>query len=283
MRPLDDFIKSQLDSHLNGLERLLNADVISIVSPILSPLEIRVRNALEKLQDKKSKLGIILETGGGVVEVIERIVGTIRHHYSEVVFLIPNRAMSAGTVFVMSGDQILMDYFSCLGPIDPQIEKDGKLFPALSYLRQYERLKSASKAGELTTAEFALLNKLDLGELYQFEQARELSIELIVKWLSSYKFKNWIETDTRNIKVTKEMREERANEIADLLSDDSRWHSHGRGLNMQTLREELNLKIDNFSSIPKLNKTIHEYFALLQDYMVREEIFFFFVHTREEF
>ena len=28
-----------------------------------------------------------------------------------------------------------------------------------------------------------------LGELYQFEQARELSVELLINWLSRYKFK----------------------------------------------------------------------------------------------
>jgi ClpP class serine protease len=75
----------------------------------------------------------------------------------------------------MSGDKIFMNYFACLGPIDPQIEKDGKLVPALSYLNQFQRLSDKEEKGTLNTAEFALLNKLDLGELYQFEQARELS------------------------------------------------------------------------------------------------------------
>ena len=78
-----------------------------------------------------------------------------------------------------------MDHLSCLGPIDPQIERDDKLVPALSYLNQFERLNAKAAQGQLTTAEYALLDKLDLGELYQFEQARELSVELLIKWLSS--------------------------------------------------------------------------------------------------
>ena len=44
--------------------------------------------------------------------------------------------MSAGTIFALSADTILMNYFSALGPIDPQIEKDGKSASALSYLIQ---------------------------------------------------------------------------------------------------------------------------------------------------
>ena len=62
-----------------------------------------------------------------------------------------------------------MNYFACLGPIDPQIEKDGKLAPALSYLNQFQRLSEKAENGTLNTAEFALLNKLDLGELYPVE------------------------------------------------------------------------------------------------------------------
>ena len=35
----------------------------------------------------------------------------------------------------MSGDNILMNYFSALGPVDPQVQnKDGKLVAALGYL-----------------------------------------------------------------------------------------------------------------------------------------------------
>ena len=92
-----------------------------------------------------------------------------------------------------------MDYFSCLGPIDPQIEKEEKLVPALSYLNRFARLNEKSQSGELTTAEYALLSKLDLGELYQFEQARELSIELLIDW---YKFKDWEKTETQGTAVS---------------------------------------------------------------------------------
>ena len=93
--------------------------------------------------------------------------------------------MSAGTVFALSADRIMMDYFSRLGPIDPQIVKDDKLVPAHAYLNQYTKLNEKVEKGQLTTAEYAMLGKLDLGELYQFEQASELSIELLVEWLSA--------------------------------------------------------------------------------------------------
>jgi membrane-bound ClpP family serine protease len=227
-------------------------------------------------------LTIILDTPGGIVEVAERMVNTIRFHYKEVIFIVPDRAMSAGTVFVMSGDRIMMDYFSCLGPIDPQIEKEGKLVPALSYLNQFNRLNEKARKGNLTTAEYALLSKLDLGELHQFEQARELSIDLLRKWLSTYKFKNWTKTETRGELVTTETKEKRAKEIADYLSDNEKWHSHGRGINMETLRKELKFKIDDIDEKPDFSFKVKEYFELLRNYMIRNSISSF-VHTKEFF
>lgn len=190
MRPLDQYIRQQLNDHATKIGDVLKADVMAISSPILPGLEVSVRDAVERFSPHKKALAIVVETNGGIVEVVERMVNTIRHYYPEVIFVIPNRAMSAGTLFVMSGDRILMDSFSCLGPIDPQIVKNDKLVPALSYLNQFERLNEKSQEGSLTTAEYALLGKLDLGELYQFEQARALSNELLVNWLSQYKFKN---------------------------------------------------------------------------------------------
>ena len=156
MLPLDDYIKKQLNSHLQKIEEILDADGISIISPILYGLDNRVRDALELIKEKKQVLVVIHDTPGGIVEVVERMVYAIRHFYTEVIFIIPDRAMSAGTIFALSGDRILMDYFSCLGPIDPQIEKDGKLVPALSYLNQFERLNKKAAEGKLTSAEYAL-------------------------------------------------------------------------------------------------------------------------------
>lgn len=282
MRPLDNYIKSQLTDHLTEIEGKLWGDVMTIISPIASGLEQLVRDGLDTIDNKKGTIIIILDTPGGVVEVVERMVNAIRHFYDNVIFIVPDRAMSAGTIFAMSGDIIYMDYYSCLGPIDPQVMKDGNFIPANAYLIQFEELNKKAIAGTLTSAEYALLNKLDLGELHRFEQAKELSTELLKKWLSKYKFKNWVNTETTNTPVTAQMKEERANEIADMLNNTERWHSHGRGINMSTLINEINIKIDDYSTVQGLGPLVKEYFELLKDYMTREKIQTF-IHTREHF
>lgn len=161
-------------------------------------------------------------------------------------------------------------------------EKDDKLVPALSYLNQFERLNQKAGNGSLTAAEYALVSKLDLGESYQFEQARELSVELLVKWLSRYKFKGWNTTETGRVEVTDEMREERAQQIAALLNDTARWHSHARGIDAKTLRDEVGLKIDDLAAESKLYDSVRSYFDLLKDYMGRQELYSF-VHAKGYF
>lgn len=238
---------------------------------------------MDMLRCKKSSVAVILDTPGGVVEVVERMVTALRSLYGGVTVIVPDRAMSAGTILALSADRIMMDHLSCLGPIDPQIEKDGKLVPALSYLNQYERLNEKAQEDELTTAEYALLTKLDLGELYQFEQARELSQDLLIKWLSQYKFKNWTRTETKQEPVTEAMKIQRAKHIAALLNDPGKWHSHGRAIDMKTLRgEEIKLRIEDFEHDSALCQAIRKYFDLLKDYMNREQLVSF-VHTREYF
>ena len=263
---------------LRAIERVLDADVLTIISPINWGLEHGVKAATEAREERGETLAVILDTPGGVVEVVERIVRVLRHHYAQVKFIIPDKAMSAGTVLAMSGDDILMDYHSCLGPIDPQLEKDGRLVPALSYLSQFEALIEKSHGETLSTAEVVLLQKLDLAELHQFALARDLSINLLKKWLTSYKFKDWVVTETERTPVTPEMKEERATWIAHRLNDHERWLTHGRGIDQRTLREELQLRIEDFGANPELKKAIWDYFWFLRDHMARNGLASF-VHT----
>jgi hypothetical protein len=225
---------------------------------------------------------VVLETNGGYVDVAERIARILRHHYKRVDFVVPGFAMSAGTVLVMSGDAIYMDYASILGPIDPQVYKDGRFVPALGYLKQYDRLIEKAHQGGLSTAETTyLVNNFDPAELYRYEQEEELSIALLEEWLAKYKFKAWKTTETRKLKVTPTMRKERAREIAKKLNEAERWHSHGRGIPMAVLRKDLNLLIDDFGEDDAFARPIHDYYRLLKDYMNKLAHHYFVIHTRE--
>jgi hypothetical protein len=282
--PSSDIIERELDIHSTAIENKLGGDVLAFFGPILFGVEDFIRTAVEETKKKRRKLIVVLETSGGYVEVVQRIADTLRHHYRRIEFIIPDYAMSAGTVLVTCGDAIHMDYYSVLGPIDPQVERpDGKMIPALGYLEKYKELIEKSKNGTLTTAEMTfLVAKFDPAELYSYERAKELSNSLLKEWLVKYKFKNWKTTKTHRRRVTRAMKIARAEEIADKLNDTKRWNSHGRGISMAVLRRDIKLEIEDFGQDAELNSCVKIYYKLLRDYMVKRG-HRWVVHTREHY
>jgi hypothetical protein len=287
---LDHIIETQLSKANTSLGELLGAEVILLRSPLLIGVDDDVRRCVESLvaqnQTRTGRLCVVLETNGGFIEIVERIHNVFRRHYTEVVFVIPNFAYSAGTVLVLSGDDIYMDYYSVLGPIDPQISSEsGDMVPGIGYLVKYNQLLETinnDPTGVSTRAEMSLLiSKFDPARLFFVEQARDHAIELLKEWLPKYKFKDWEQTETNAHAVTEEKKRERASEIANILGNPQRWHSHGRGISIRELEsEEIKLKINNFSYDQTLNSAIREYYNLIMDYFLVKTSTQHFIHSR---
>ena len=264
----NELVEETLQSHLLKIEQKLSGDGLAFVGPITLGIDDALRDAVEAIDNKRDKLIFILETDGGYAETARRIADMLRHHYKMVVFVVPGYALSAGTILVMSGDAIYMDYFSILGPIDPQVASSaGKPIPASGYLIRYEQLLDKANTGSATTAEMELLLNFDQGELYSYEQARDLARALLEEWLVKYKFKDWNHTETRRVAVDDNMKKERARQIADKLQEVRIWNSHAMGISMKQLREQVGLKIDDFGQDVKLNESVRQYHRLLLDYM----------------
>ncbi|WP_455151173.1 SDH family Clp fold serine proteinase [Capnocytophaga sp.] len=274
---LEISINQLLNKKLASLEAYLKADVLAYYGSILDNIENHFLRIVEGITYKKENIYIVLNTTGGSATAVERFVKILRHNYKEVNFIVPNYAYSAGTIFCMSGDKIFMDYFSVLGPIDPQVSnKEGKLVAALGYLDKVNEFIEKSKKGILTQAEFIMLKDLDLAELRGYEQAKNLTIDLLKNWLVKYKFKDWTHHKSTKKPVSMEEKIERATEIADKLSDSNKWKSHGRPIDIETLTNELRLKIDDYSKDEKLRPLIREYDELMSNYANSPV----FIHTR---
>lgn len=103
------------------------------------------------------------------------------------------------------------------------------LVPALGYLDKINELIVKAQKNELTQAEFLILKGFDLAELSAYEQAKELTIELLKKWLVKYKFKKWtVHQTTPNLigrPVTDLEKIARAEDIVDKLSNNNHWKS----------------------------------------------------------
>lgn len=208
----------------------------------------------------------------------EQNVTIFKHFYSEVNFIVPNFAYSAGTIFCMSGDNIYMNYYNALGPVDPQVQnRDGKLVAALGYLDKINDLLAKAQNNTISQAEFLILKDFDLAELRAYEQAKELAVDLIQKWLVKYKFKDWVVHSDRT-NVTLEEKKQRANEIANKLSNNNIWKSHKRAINLEKLRE-MNLKIIDYGDDKELSRKIDDYYSIMKDYVAKYN-FWVFVHAR---
>lgn len=269
----DETIKETLNQRLRDLEKYFDADVIFHYGEIHPALEKAFRDFIEQLKKDKefdrNRLVILLNTPGGSAETVEKMVSVIRFHYKEVYFVVPDYAMSAGTILCMSGDKIFMDYSSSLGPIDPQVYNGKNWVPALGYLDKVEELIQKSSNGELTEAEFMILQKIDLAELRSYEMARNLTINLLKEWLVKFKFKDWNTHNSNGAPVTLAEKEERAEDIANKLSNNSIWHSHGRSIGIDTLTNFLKLRIEDYSTNDELRELIRNYNDLICEYILR--------------
>jgi len=283
MKPIfDSTVQDILNDRLSRLEAHFDADVIFYYGSIANSLEKPFRDFIEDLKSdtvQHTTLCIILNTPGGSAETVEKLVKITRHHYHDVYFIVPDAAYSAGTIFAMSGDKIYMDYSSSLGPIDPQVFNGKNWVPALGYLDKVEEMIEKSAKGTLTQAELIMLREQDIAMLRRFEQARDLTIELLKEWLVKYKFKNW-NNHSNNNPVTSQEKTDRATEIASALSNNKLWHSHGRSIDVASLTNILKLKIEDYSNDLTLKPLIRDYNDLICQYIIRNNSEAF-LHSRK--
>ena len=274
-----------LKQRIIALEKALGADVLSFYGQIYDALVDPFLQVVEQLAAanggvQPQSLYVVLTTPGGSAHTVERFVHILRHHYTEVNFIVPSHAYSAGTIFCMSGDKIFMDYSSVLGPIDPQVvSKEGRMVSALGYLDQVDSLIEKSRNNTLTPAELVMLKELDLADLRSYDQAKKLTEELLEKWLVRYKFRNLkIQDQSRQRDATDDEKEAYAQDIAKKLSNNNTWKTHGRPINIEILND-IGLTITDYSNLD-IKNDIRNYHWLVTDYVAANQMPVF-IHTRK--
>jgi ATP-dependent protease ClpP protease subunit/ribosomal protein S27E len=204
------------------------------------------------------KVDVLLESPGGLSEVSVELRAILRKRFSEVGFIIPHVAMSAATILVMSGDEILMDHRSSLGAIDPQfVGNDGRPQPAQAILTGIETIKKSIQEnnGVMNPVYLPILRNIDPGKLQNAIDASELSKRIVTESLTNYKFKNWIKHENSGKPVTQAEREQTARDIAVELCKHERWLSHSHPIKMEELRR-MGLQITDYGEQPELQKAI---------------------------
>jgi len=239
-----------------------------ITNRINSPVSIDYSDILP-FQDQVSTLkgksiDVILETPGGIAEVVEDIVKLLRSKYEHIGVIIPGTAKSAGTIFSMAADEILMGTTSSLGPIDAQIFNNNKRYSADAFLEGLEKIKvEVAASGRLNPAYIPILQNISPGEIQHCENAQNFSKTLVTNWLSQYKFKYWVNHSSTGNPVTTEEKEAQAKKIAHQLCKHSDWLTHGRSIQLPDL-SKMGLKIVDYTQSKDLEEAITRYYTLLK-------------------
>ncbi len=203
------------------------------------------------------EVDIYIETPGGSGEAAEEIVRFLHNNFETVSFLVSGEAKSAGTIIVLSGDEILMTETGSLGPIDAQMQIGRSNISAYDYIEWVDsKRKEAEEKGKLNPFDATMVAQITPGELGSVSNALNFAKDLVTEWLIKYKFKKWNETETRKIPVTEDMKRKRAGEIVEELINHSKWRLHGRSIKMGDL-EEIGLKIKKVDDDPKLADIVY--------------------------
>lgn len=263
-------LSAERKKQLKRISEIRGRDILVYASDLAknAPISIDYSDILpfsDQLANLTGKdIDIILETPGGYAEIVEDLVKLVRDKYDKVGIIIPGMAKSAGTIFAMAGDEILMGRTSSLGPIDAQIGSNGKKYSADAFLQGLEKIKAdVERIGRLNPAYIPILQNISPGEIQHCENAQNFSQKLVSEWLTKYKFKYWSKHTSTGKEVTANDKETRAMEIAHKLCDHSCWLTHGRSLKIDDL-EEMHLKITNYEETPELNDAIMRYYTLLR-------------------
>lgn len=265
-----DSVSSERKNQLSIISKLRNnIPILAIASDLSKPGSptsidysdiLPIANQIKNLEG--NSIDVILETPGGSGEIAEDIVKLLRNKFDNVSFIIPGWCKSAGTIIAMSGNEILMDEVSALGPIDAQISRNGKTFSAHAFIEGLEKIKEEAIVG-LNRAYIPILQNISPGEIKDAEHAMSFAKVLVSSWLKEYKFAKWDIHASTGQPVTPEEKKARAEVIAEQLCDHGKWLTHGRSIKLKDL-EEMRVKITDMNSNPDLKEAVWRYYALLR-------------------
>lgn len=179
--------------------------------------------------DRSLGLDLILHTPGGSMAATESLVDYLRSMFgTNIRAIVPQLAMSGGTMMALACQEILMGKHSSLGPIDPQL---GGL-PAHGIREEFERAKREIQDNQGNVPVWQpILAKYFPTLVGEAQKAIEWSEEMVKEWLVSGVFRNDSQRDAKADRVIEE------------LGDHALNRSHDRHISLERLRSQTDLNV----------------------------------------
>ncbi len=191
--------------------------------------------------DRGLGLDLILHTPGGDIAATESIVEYLHTIFDgNIRAIIPQLAMSAGTMMACSCKSILMGKQSNLGPIDPQL---GGV-PAYGVLDEFEEaIEGIDKNPASLELWKVIISKYHPTYLGECKKAIEWSHEIVVEWLQRCMLK----AEHNKIELSQS--------IAENLADHDRHKAHNRHITVQKCKD-MGLKIEMLEDNQAIQDTV---------------------------
>jgi ATP-dependent protease ClpP protease subunit len=191
--------------------------------------------------DRNKGLDLILHTPGGDLAAAESIVEYLRAMFgNDIRAIVPQIAMSAGTMIACACKSIVMGKQSNIGPIDPQFRG----IPASGVIEEFERAVAEIKKEPASIPLWqTIIGKYHPTFIGECEKAIKWSRDIVTEWLKSNMLKGVNEP------------EKTANVIVDYLSDHNDRMSHARHIGINEC-EKIGLKIEHLEVSQELQDAI---------------------------
>ncbi len=191
-------------------------------------------------------LDLILHTPGGDIASTQSIVHYLHSMFgNDIRAIVPQIAMSAGTMIACSCKEILMGKHSNLGPIDPQLNG----MPAYGVIAEFKRALREIKKDPVNVAVWQpILSQFRPTFLGKCENAIDWSNKFVAKQLRSVMFEAKLPQDRKKGLI-------KANKIVKQLTDYTGNKTHNRHIHFDELRQ-MGLKVELLEDTPDLQDLV---------------------------
>jgi ATP-dependent protease ClpP protease subunit len=191
--------------------------------------------------DRKKGLDLVIHTPGGEIAATESLVDYLKKMFdNDIRIIVPQLAMSAGTMISCCSKEILMGKHSNLGPIDPQI---GGI-PAHGVLQEFKQAsKEIKKDASKIPIWQPIIAKYPPTFVGECNKAMQWSKIIVTKWLEE------------NMFLKDSNRKNKAKKVVNYLGNHALTKSHSRHIPVEKC-EELGLNITRFENDQNLQDAI---------------------------
>jgi hypothetical protein len=185
-----------------------------------------------------NSLDLIIHSGGGSAEATDALVSYLRLKFDDIRIIIPQAAMSAGTMLACAANVIVMGKQSSIGPIDPQFILQTSVglqaLPAHAIKEQFKMAQEDCRDNPKNLNSWLpMLSQYGPALLIRCQDQIDFGKELVENWLSTYMFSG---EETILPKS-----------IAEYLSNHSNFKTHGKHINIEKAIE-IGLKIQQLEA-----------------------------------